>query len=146
MDGDLTWDAEPTIQGTEDVLQNHAPETCIILLPRVTPINSTTKKNDLIMELKKLRICFRFYQFCELCVGVIFLVSILFHDVLFLMPQVSHFSKQTFMFLKKTKFTSHALFIITYLIITKLFFTPMPFVQLVMPFYICTLNLFFKST
>ena len=33
-----------TVQCTDDVLQNSAPETCIILLTSVTPINSIKKK------------------------------------------------------------------------------------------------------
>ena len=44
MEGDLTWDGEHTIQCTDDVLWNCAPETCIILLTSVTPINSIKKK------------------------------------------------------------------------------------------------------
>ena len=39
MDRDLTWSGEHTIQCTDDVLWNCAPETCIILLTIVTPIN-----------------------------------------------------------------------------------------------------------
>ena len=44
MERDLTWGGEHTIQGTDDVLWNCAPETCIILLRSVTPINSVTRK------------------------------------------------------------------------------------------------------
>ena len=40
MDRDLTWDGEDTIQRTDDVQQNCAPKTCIILLTNVIPINS----------------------------------------------------------------------------------------------------------
>ena len=40
MDGDETWGGEHTTQCREDVLWNCAPETCIILLTSVTPINS----------------------------------------------------------------------------------------------------------
>ena len=40
MDRDLTWDGDDTIQRTDDVQQNCAPKTCIILLTSVTPINS----------------------------------------------------------------------------------------------------------
>ena len=36
MEGDVTWDGEYA----DDVLQNCAPETYIILLTNVTPINS----------------------------------------------------------------------------------------------------------
>ena len=43
-DRDLTWGGEHTIQCTDDVLQNCAPETCIILLTSVTPINSIKRK------------------------------------------------------------------------------------------------------
>ena len=37
---DLTWGGEHTIQYTDDVLWNCAPEACVILLTSVTPINS----------------------------------------------------------------------------------------------------------
>ena len=40
MDGDLTWGGEHTMQYTDDILQNCTPETYIILLTDVTPINS----------------------------------------------------------------------------------------------------------
>ena len=40
MDGDLTWGGEHTMQYTDDILQNCTPETYIILLTNVTPINS----------------------------------------------------------------------------------------------------------
>ena len=40
MEGDLTLGGEHTIQYTDDGLQNHTPETYIILLTNVTPINS----------------------------------------------------------------------------------------------------------
>ena len=40
MEGDLTWGGEHTIQYTDEVLQNCARETYIILLTNVTPINS----------------------------------------------------------------------------------------------------------
>ena len=43
-DRDLTWGDEHTIQCTDDVLWNCAPETCIILLNSVTPINSIKRK------------------------------------------------------------------------------------------------------
>ena len=36
----LTLGGEHTIQYTDDILQNYTPETCIILLTNVTPINS----------------------------------------------------------------------------------------------------------
>ena len=45
MDGDLTWSGEHTIQCTDDVLWNCVPETCIILLTSVTPINSIKGNN-----------------------------------------------------------------------------------------------------
>lgn len=38
-EGDLTLDSEHTIQYTDDVLQNYAPKTNIILSTKVTPIN-----------------------------------------------------------------------------------------------------------
>ena len=40
VEGDLTLDGEHKIQYTDDVLQNCTPETYIILLTNVTPINS----------------------------------------------------------------------------------------------------------
>ena len=40
MDGDLTWGGEHTVECTDDMLWNSAPETCKILLTSVTPINS----------------------------------------------------------------------------------------------------------
>ena len=39
MEGDLTWGGEHTIQHTDDVLKNCAPETYMILLTSVSPIN-----------------------------------------------------------------------------------------------------------
>ena len=44
MGGDLTWGGEHTVQYTGDVLWNCAPETCIVLLTNVTPVNSIKKK------------------------------------------------------------------------------------------------------
>ena len=43
MEGDLTWSGEHKIQYTGDVLWYRVPETYIILLTNVTPINSTIK-------------------------------------------------------------------------------------------------------
>ena len=40
MEGDLTQGSEHTIQYTDDVLQNHIPETNKMSLTNVTPINS----------------------------------------------------------------------------------------------------------
>ena len=40
MEKDFTWGGEPTIQYTDDVLYNCTPETYIVLLTKVTPINS----------------------------------------------------------------------------------------------------------
>ena len=40
VDGDLTGGGEHTIQYTDDMLYSCTPETCIILLSHVTPINS----------------------------------------------------------------------------------------------------------
>ena len=39
MNGDSSWGCEHTIQCTDDVLWNYVPETHIILLTIVTPIN-----------------------------------------------------------------------------------------------------------
>ena len=46
IEGDLTWGGEHTIQYTDDVLENCTPETYIILLTNVTPINSIKKKKN----------------------------------------------------------------------------------------------------
>lgn len=43
IDTDLTWDCEHTIQCTDDMYQNCAPETYINLLNSVTAINPFTK-------------------------------------------------------------------------------------------------------
>ena len=43
MEGDLTWGGEHTVQCTENVLQNCTPETYIISLINVTPINLIKK-------------------------------------------------------------------------------------------------------
>ena len=40
MAGDLTWGGEPTVQYTDDVLWDCAPETYIIILINSIPINS----------------------------------------------------------------------------------------------------------
>ena len=44
MEGRLTWGSEHTIQYTDDVLQNHTPETYIILLTNVNTIHLIKKK------------------------------------------------------------------------------------------------------
>ena len=44
MEGDLTWSGEHKIQFTDDVLQNCTPETYIILLTNVAPINTINKR------------------------------------------------------------------------------------------------------
>ena len=44
MEGDQIWGGEHTIQYTDDVLQKCTPETYMILLTNVTPINSITSK------------------------------------------------------------------------------------------------------
>ena len=44
--GNLTWGGEHSVQYTgDDVLQNCTPETYIILLTNVTPINAMEKKH-----------------------------------------------------------------------------------------------------
>ena len=40
MEGDLTWGNEYILYYTDDILQNCTPETYIILLTNITPINS----------------------------------------------------------------------------------------------------------
>ena len=42
-EGDLIWGCEHTVQCTDDVLWNCAPEIYIILLTSVTPINLILK-------------------------------------------------------------------------------------------------------
>ena len=42
--GGLTWDGKHTMQCTNDVLWNYAPETCIIVLTSATPQNSMKRK------------------------------------------------------------------------------------------------------
>ena len=44
MEGDLTWGGKHTIHCTDDVLQNWASETCIILLTSVNLINVIKKE------------------------------------------------------------------------------------------------------
>ena len=44
-EGDLPVDGEHTTQHTDGVLQSCVPETYIILLSNVTPINSIKKEN-----------------------------------------------------------------------------------------------------
>ena len=53
IEGDLAWDVEHSIQCTNDVLWNCAPETCIISLTSITPINSIKKKTETKIERKK---------------------------------------------------------------------------------------------
>ena len=43
MEGDLRWRGEHRVQCTGDVLWNCAPETRIVLLTSVSPINSIKK-------------------------------------------------------------------------------------------------------
>ena len=45
MGGDLV--GEPTIQRTDAVLQNCVPETCILLLTSVTPINAIKRRQKI---------------------------------------------------------------------------------------------------
>lgn len=40
MEGDVTWWGGHAKQGTDDVLQRRAPETCMILFTSITSINS----------------------------------------------------------------------------------------------------------
>ena len=44
MEKALTWGGEHMVQYTSEVLQNCTPETYMILLTNVTPINSTKNK------------------------------------------------------------------------------------------------------
>ena len=45
MQGVVTWGGEHAIQYTDDVLQNCTPDTYLILLANVTPINAINKKS-----------------------------------------------------------------------------------------------------
>ena len=38
-EGDWTWGGEHTVQHADDVLLNWTPETCMMLLTKVTPVN-----------------------------------------------------------------------------------------------------------
>ena len=44
MERDLAWGGERTMQCTDNVSGNCTPETGIILLTRITPINSIKRK------------------------------------------------------------------------------------------------------
>ena len=44
MEGDSTWGVKHTVQFTDGVLWNGTPDTYIILLTNVTPINLIEKK------------------------------------------------------------------------------------------------------
>ena len=46
VEGDLTWGGEHTIQYIDDPLQNCTPETYVVLLTNVTPINSIKIKEN----------------------------------------------------------------------------------------------------
>ena len=46
MGGDLTWAGEHTVQCASDVSYSCAPETCVILLTNVTPMNSLERKKS----------------------------------------------------------------------------------------------------
>ena len=47
MDGDLTWGGEHTVQCTDDVLWNCAPETCLILSLPINSIENIINKKRL---------------------------------------------------------------------------------------------------
>ena len=50
MEGALTWGGEHTVECTDDVLKICAPETCIILLTSVTPVNLIKRKKIIIIK------------------------------------------------------------------------------------------------
>ena len=52
MERDFVLGYGPTIQCADNVLLNCAPETCIILLTRVTPINSVKRKRKKLLDEK----------------------------------------------------------------------------------------------
>ena len=58
MERDLTQGGEHTIHCTDDVLQNRVPETYVILLTKVTPINSLKKENELYQEGKQIKVTY----------------------------------------------------------------------------------------
>lgn len=47
MKEDLAWGGAHTIQYRDDVLQNYTPETYVVVLTSITPINSIKNKNIL---------------------------------------------------------------------------------------------------
>ena len=61
-EGDLTWGSEHTIQCTDGLLWNYAPETCVILLTCVTSKNSIKSKKkslDFIISVVISQDCFQ---------------------------------------------------------------------------------------
>ena len=44
MEGDFIWGSEHTMHQTDDVLQNCASETYVILLTNIIPMNSLIKE------------------------------------------------------------------------------------------------------
>ena len=48
MERDMTWGGKHTIHYTDDVLQNRTPETYVILLTNVTPINSIQIEKEIV--------------------------------------------------------------------------------------------------
>lgn len=57
MHRDLTWGREHTVQRADDVLEKGVPETCIILLTRVTPKSVMKRKRRIIFFLLYFKMC-----------------------------------------------------------------------------------------
>ena len=57
MDRDLTWGGEHTVKCVDGVVENHAPETCMILLTSVTQKNLVKRKKRIIFFLFYLKMC-----------------------------------------------------------------------------------------
>ena len=55
MEGDLTWGGEHTIQCTDGVFWNRAPDTCVILLTSVTPQNAIKRKEKKKKKINKIK-------------------------------------------------------------------------------------------
>ena len=69
-EGELTLSSEHTIQYTDDVLQNLTPETYILLLTNITPINS--------IKIKKLISAVSFLKSTTRNFKITFVVCIIF--------------------------------------------------------------------
>ena len=78
MEGDLTWGGEHTIQYTDDVLCNCKPETYVVVLTHVVPINSIKRTflirlnlNEYSLPIKKNQdtVCLENELFSNFCIS-----------------------------------------------------------------------------